>query len=120
MIRDASMGNGRGGPAAEPRPNEEKLFAPSTVLPVMDPEASQAVPLEEEIARLQEARAERDELLIDLEETRVSIMWLEAERRSLAGRGSKRRSVARGNGTIRAAWAAAGAIAFAATLWVLR
>ena len=86
----------------------------------MDAEANRAVPLEEEIARLREAHAERDELLIDLEETRVSIMWLEAERRSLAGRGSKRRSVARAHVTIGAAWAAAGALAFAATLWVLR
>jgi hypothetical protein len=84
------------------------------------PETSEAVALDEQIARLHEARAERDELLIDLEETQVSIMWLEAELRSLAGRRSQRPSAQRTGGVMRAVWAAASAVALVATLWILR
>jgi hypothetical protein len=98
----------------------------------MDAEADEALALKEELARLEAARAERDELLIDLEETRVSIMWLEAELRGLralgnlgnlgspAGRPAKRWRARPPAGVMRAVWAAAGAIALVATLWVLR
>jgi hypothetical protein len=84
----------------------------------MDPDAGEAVALNQEIARLQEARAERDELLLELEETRVSILWLEAELRGL--RKLHPRRAQRAGGVIRAVWAAAGAVALVATLWVLR
>jgi hypothetical protein len=92
----------------------------------LDPDASEAVALTAEIARFQEARDERDELLIDLEETRVSILWLEAELRGLrkvrspAARTSKRRRAQRPGGMRRAVWAAVSAIAVVAALWGLR
>ena len=78
------------------------------------PDVCDALILDEEMARLQEARAERDELLIDLEETRVWIMWLEAELRGL------RKRAQGSGGVLRAVWAVAGAAALVATLWVLR
>jgi len=90
----------------------------------LDPDAGEAVALTAEIARLQEARDERDELLLDLAETRASIMWLEAELRGLRNLRSpaarKRQRAPRPGGMMRAVWAAAGAIAIVATLWVLR
>ncbi|HSY40370.1 MAG TPA: hypothetical protein VLA79_12600 [Polyangia bacterium] len=90
----------------------------------LDPDAGEAVALAAEIARFQEAREERDELLLDLAETRASILWLEAELRGLrtlrrpAAR--KRQHAQRPGGMTRAVWAAAGAVAIVATLWVLR
>jgi hypothetical protein len=73
--------------------------------------------LDEELARLREARVEREELLIDLEETRVSIIWLEAELRRFRGlRGAPTAS----NGVRRSVLTVAGAVALVATLWVLR
>jgi hypothetical protein len=131
MTFDASMGSGSSIPPVTASP-WEKLSLRSTVVRDMDDEMdadAEGVALDEELARLDEARAERDELLLDLEETRVSIMWLEAELRGLrnlrqlgspAGRPSKRLRVRRPAGVWRAVWAAAGAIALVATLWVLR
>jgi hypothetical protein len=89
----------------------------------LDPDAGEAVSLAAEIARFQEARDERDELLLDLAETRASILWLEAELRGLRKLRSpavrKRQHIQRTGGMTRAVWAAAGAVAIVATLWVL-
>ena len=140
MTCDANMGSGPSIPPVN-APRCEKLSVRSTVVRDMemqvdlDPDAGEAVALAQEIARLEEARAERDELLLELEETRVSIMWLEAELRGLRKLGelgelgelglsggwrSKRPGARRAGGLIRAVWAAAGAVALVATLWVLR